>query len=210
MIDPDKLLIELAHVSELAPEQWAGKCFEMACCLVKHKLVEGIAVYGHWRGPIAKGSMFDKGMPFAQHGWVKRESVRYRIVDPTRWVFEGKNPYIYVGPCDHYDEGGNQFRQTQHKCAPSYGATDDPIWLEKLPNRTWKHVQTMLTLGGTDAPNPVRVVSIAQLFWLANQPPKSFEEHAPAFYAALLRIGRYSLIPIDNQRMVERGDWMDL
>jgi len=167
LTDPQIILIELTRRSGLLPKEWPGKCFQLASCLVEHKIVIGVAVYGHWRGPVVKNSLFGRGAPFVQHGWVKRGNMYQGIVDPTRWVFEGKEPYIYIGPNDHYDEGGNKFRQGGMVGAPSYDPNDAPQQLKRLPLRAWKRIQELLTLDGAGARNPVRMLSCTQLFWIA-------------------------------------------
>jgi hypothetical protein len=77
---------------------WVARCYEIACKIVEAGLVpDGTAVYGHWLGSISPRSHFaDRaGMGFVQHGWiwVEREGA---VVDPTRFVFEARTPYIYV------------------------------------------------------------------------------------------------------------------
>lgn len=48
-------------------------------------------------------------LSFIPHGWVLMPDGR--IFDPTRWTFEAKSPYLYVGPDrDEYDKGSNQLR----------------------------------------------------------------------------------------------------
>jgi hypothetical protein len=206
LTDPKKIMTALTRASGLKPKEWAGKCYQLACCLVKHKIVAGTAVYGHWRGPIKKGSMFDRGVPFAQHGWVKRGN-RYRgIIDPTRWVFEGNRPYIYIGPDDHYDEGGNRFREATHGEAPSYVPGTSSVRMEGISDGAWMYVQNLLLRSGASSTNPIPILSIAQLFWIGNQPPHLFEDYAVEIYQTYERIGRRAVIPIDNWRMVERGD----
>lgn len=207
------LLRELARVSGKPPKEWEGNCFLMASHMVNHNLIDGAAVYGHWVGPVVPNSIFFKKKTlssFVQHGWVRNSQAdpSERIIDPTRWVFEGKRPYIYIGPSDHYDEGGNQFRRTVYTTAPTLGPSSELVTLTRLPMAAWKRIQHVLTTCGSFAENPVRTVSLAQLFWIANQPPDVFLEHTPAIYLCFERIGRRALIPIDNQRMVERGDWM--
>lgn len=86
---------EVEQTIGIPAQDWKGRCYEIASLLVKHKLVDGVAVYGHWLG--APGSYFraKRSLGFVQHGWVKCEEGE--VVDPTRWVFEDKDPYIYVG-----------------------------------------------------------------------------------------------------------------
>ena len=85
-------------------QSWAGRCFEIASRLVEAKLVEGRAVYGLWRGDIHPESIFAR-RSYTHHGWIVVHDHRRneeRVVDPTRWVFEHRRPYLYTGPlpCD--------------------------------------------------------------------------------------------------------------
>lgn len=84
---------------------WVARCYEISFRIVKAGLVKGEAVYGHWLGPVHSKSHFaDRGtkLPFVQHGWILLEDGR--VLDPTRWVFEAKEPYLYVGePPDDWD-----------------------------------------------------------------------------------------------------------
>jgi len=65
-------------------ETWKGNCYSVASKLVAAGLLRGEAVYGHWRGPVAPGSMFaSRGCGFIRHGWVVLKGGR-TIVDPTR------------------------------------------------------------------------------------------------------------------------------
>lgn len=74
--------------------EWHGRCYEIATAIVKNKLVKGRAVYGHYTGHVAyTGFWKDKrGQPFQRHGWIVLKDER--ILDPTRWSFEDKKPYI--------------------------------------------------------------------------------------------------------------------
>jgi len=79
-------------------EKWVARCYEISCRIVEAGLVDGEAVYGHWTGDIAPGSHFsDRGkrLPFVQHGWILLKDGR--VLDPTRWVFEKVEPYLYIG-----------------------------------------------------------------------------------------------------------------
>ncbi len=185
---------------------WEGRCYEIACRFVERKLVKGIAVYGHWIGPIAKGTLFDRGLPFAHHGWVLLPDKR--VLDPTRWVFEAREPYLYVGSADHYDEGGNQWREALSPQAPEFDEFDRIFDLtnEILPTQAWNYVEQLLGLYRyyDDPAYEPGTVSQGQLSWLANRSPERLGPHAPAIYRALFALGRGALIPIDNKRLVER------
>jgi hypothetical protein len=75
------------------------------------------------------------------------------------------------------------------------------------PAEAWWHVEALLgpsyltDLGEKDKPGDV---TEAQLFWLANAPYHMLAPHARAIYAAIEKLGRGALIPIDNARRAER------
>jgi hypothetical protein len=78
---------------------WVARCYEIACAIVKAKLVPGgEAVYGHWLGPIARTSHFASraSMGFTPHGWIYVQDEGL-VIDPTRWAFEAVTPYLYSG-----------------------------------------------------------------------------------------------------------------
>lgn len=91
--------------------QWVARCYEIACAIVDAGLVKGgEAVYGHWLGPVAPRSHFAdrRGTGFIPHGWIWVED-EGMVVDPTRWVFEARTPYLFyevqpdedTTPCRH-------------------------------------------------------------------------------------------------------------
>lgn len=85
-------------------QAWVARCYEISCAIVKAGLVDGDAVYGHWIGPVSPKSHFARarGLPFVPHGWILLKDGR--VLDPTRWVFENVEPYLYVGsPPDSLD-----------------------------------------------------------------------------------------------------------
>jgi len=122
--DLKKITVEMVEDAiGLVAEDWKGNCYAVACDIVKVGLVKGEAVYGHWRGRVAKTSMFhreDDALGICRHGWV--ETDEGFIFDPTRWVFEDAEPYIFVGDpeydkmacatCGHIkDEHSNDFME---------------------------------------------------------------------------------------------------
>jgi len=191
-------------------QQWVARCYEIACAAVKHALVPkgSSAVYGHWLGPIAPWSHFagKAGLGFCQHGWVLLPDGR--ICDPTRWVFEGAAPYIYVGRADHYDEGGNKLREAfWPSVAPRWDAGDDQVEITKdiLPSDAWSFVEKLLNLWDSyEHGNEPGVVSRPQLLWLANRAPSTLGQHAYDIYCALARLDELEMVPLDNRIMVER------
>jgi hypothetical protein len=189
---------------------WAGCCFGIATGAVEKKLVPkgSVAVYGHWKGDVHPESMFfaASGWGFVQHGWVQKPDGT--VCDPTRWVFEHVKPYIYDGPADHYDVGGNALRMRMLGSAPEYDPNDPQFHLNRaiLPGPAWTFVERLLGLHEAcldDGPEP-GTVSYRQLAWLANHDPAVLGQHAPALYAALDTLRLRGLVPIDNWMMVER------
>lgn len=210
-----KQVTNLARAEQVLGESaaaWKGRCYEIACALVRHKIVPqgAVAVYGHWLGPVAPGSHFDRGnsIPFVQHGWVLLADGS--VVDPTRWVFEGVAPYIYAGPADHYDEGGNEWREASEGDAPEFDPCEEVIEITKavMPSSdVWNFVEKLLNLREdafeVDGYEP-GTVTLAQLHWLAHRSPCALGPHALAVYTAICKLGHRALIPIDNLRRVER------
>jgi hypothetical protein len=187
---------------------WVARCYEIASRLVDRGVVEGVAIYGHWRGPVAKGSHFAgrNGAGFVRHGWVLLPDCR--IFDPTRWVFENVRPYLYVGSADHYDEGGNIFRESQEPARPPKFNDDEEVYVFDqfiLPDAdAFKFIERLFDLyEREDCERPE--LSRNQIHWLAHRNPKSLKGNAKAIYAALTKLDLISLVPIDNQTMVEHG-----
>lgn len=100
---------ECVRALDWPTEQWRGQCYGVALALVKSKLIPGRAVYGHYYGPIARtsnpfGARAGTNFP-VHHGWIIMEDDE-TICDPTRWVFEDREPYLYyLNPC-HCDDYG--------------------------------------------------------------------------------------------------------
>lgn len=98
---------ELADAIGVPLADWPGNCYVISRAVLDRALVSGVARGGQWVGRIAPGSYFhhkltDGGRRLAvmprgiRHGWVELDDGR--VLDPTRWVFEGASPYVYVGP----------------------------------------------------------------------------------------------------------------
>lgn len=180
--------------------RWPMNCYGIAQACLKAGVVKGRLCYGVWLGPIAKKSPF-KG-PLARHGWVELRGGR--IWDPTRWVFEARRPYIYVGPSDHYDFGANILRSVMRTGPPAPGT---PTLELKMPAPAMLLVGPLLGLQPEDVEIDGRQqtyvrVNHAQAHYLATAPLQDLAEHAKPIYRALVRAGCDALIPIDNSRRV--------
>ena len=177
--------------------RWEMRCYEIASRLVHARAVEGKAVYGHWRGPVHPAAPFTS-VVVVRHGWINLPDGR--ICDPTRWVFEQVRPYIYTGPNDHYDEGGDVLRRLVERPAPerNYLNPAERTYDLRLPDDVewW--------LPGSSAAKGLRLPrkSWEQCHWLATLSRATLGEHAPFVYTALIEAGLAALIPLDNLRAV--------
>lgn len=86
--------------------EWPGNCHAVAEAIKDRLPVHGMRIArGHWVGHISRDSVYHHGPQ--QHTWLKLADGR--VLDPTRWaILTPHNPSIYLGVCDHYDEGGRQ------------------------------------------------------------------------------------------------------
>ena len=89
------------------PEAWVDACIavcnEMALAFPE---LHAQRIAGQWTGPVAAGTHFrwlvDAGLGKngLAHWWLVL--LDGTVLDPTRWVYEGRAPYIYHGPADFY------------------------------------------------------------------------------------------------------------
>jgi len=215
MMKPDDLTLACCEesIGEKA-SAWAGRCYEIARAIVDAKLVRGVAVYGHWLGPVDKKSKFwrDGALPFVQHGWIVLHDDE-RILDPTRWAFEARKPYLFLGlptkpdgrVC--YDEGGNLWRSAMRGPPPSFDpdAKTYKVTARVMDAATWRFVEEYLRLDVTE--QEPGILTVHQIMWLANSPLPELGEHAVKVYAAIKKLELEVFIPIDNARRVEEGRW---
>lgn len=182
----------VAKAIDLPLNEWPGNCYAVACMMVDAQLLSGRPAYGHYLGKIDEKSMF-YGKPIVHHGWIVTDDGD--IVDPTRWVFESAEPYIYRAPAgSEYDEGGNVFRMKNERPAPPYSAeqAQKPIPNEYIPlvNSLLGRKTLQVTIGMTEA------------FWLANLSLISLGDHAKRLYLAMIEMGHRGFIPLDNRVLI--------
>ncbi len=195
--DP-KLLLRAEKKLKLLVRKWEGNCYSLACAFLKHKLVKGVARYGHWRGPVSpQCKMFFnswQAMGWSNHGWV--EMPDNKICDPTRWVFEAVEPYIFIGVDhdDYYDVNGNRW----------YATLERPVPVAKPGDRTIKSpkekelkdfVHKRLLRSNTK-------VTLQQACWIGNRPPDEMFPYTKQIYLWLKVEGKLAYVPIENQLLV--------
>lgn len=187
-------------ILNLPVESWKGKCHWIATRLVEFDAIRGRAVYGHWIGQISPKSFYKarRHMPFVQHGWIIAED--NTIVDPTRWVFEAIEPYIYYGgdaeddiELFDYDEGGNKWREAIIKPVPKFNKKER-IYSVVLSDDAQGFLSELLSQH-----NWFDTVSHDQMFWLANLPLNFFGPYVKEIYQWIVGVGLVALIPIDNK-----------
>ena len=165
---------EVEEATGYSAETWKGNCYGMATAILSRGLVEGRAEYGIWHGAIAPGSYFE-GRPVARHGWIRLPDGQ--VLDPTRWVFENVDPYIYVGPDDNYDLGGADL--TKQILGDVYAT--EPEILDFLEDPEYFIDER-------------RFISK-----LAHTPPKEHPFFMAEVYEEIDKLGMSALIPIDYQ-----------
>lgn len=182
--------------------RWPGNCHAIAIAFIEAGIppLGGEAVYGHYLGPVAEDSMFSathRAVGFVRHGWVECPEPAGWVIDPTRYVFEGKLPYVYHGPGDEYDRGGNRFRAATMGPAPAFDpeSTDPTYTTLGLDFGSAYLIADLLD-------DDRRVVSMEQALWLANLPIEMLGGFAMEVYAWLVVCGLDAFIPIDNKRAI--------
>jgi hypothetical protein len=197
---PDKTLAEEWALAIGVPlKEWVGNCYAISRKIVDADLVGDCAkaVYGHWRGEIDPASMFYTTygkIGFARHGWIRLHDGT--IVDPTRWVFEGTSPYIWMGQQnDEYDEGGNHLRRAMESPPPEYDATKSACKLDWSGYEEYEErIYRLLDY--------IPEIQINHVFWLANLSLFTLGDLAEVVYKLLIQNGFSALIPLDNRRKV--------
>jgi len=195
---PEELTIEILEAKVGLPaDQWHGKCAEIA-----HHAAElvdgGTSAYGHYRGPIDHSGYWKRqGAGFEQHGWVLLEDGR--ILDPTRFSFENKEPYIHLGDAtDEYDEGGDIWRSRMLRPCPSpFGGR-----VQQLEFITEGEKKVLEAVTST----PFHMITVEQLAWSANLPYEKLGVFVHPVYTVLKKNDLGGFIPWDNwKRAVREG-----
>lgn len=166
------LIPQIEYLIGLTTEEWKGNCYAVAVACVDAGVVEGEAEYGIWEGPIAPGSFFE-GRPLARHGWVRLPDGQ--IWDPTRWVFENVEPYIYVGSDEFYDFGATRLRRSV---------------------ATYDYISESQLIDFLDDPRLFEDEPLI-LHRIANTPPSEHPFFMAEAYEKLIEMGHEALIPVD-------------
>ncbi len=190
---------EIAEAIGIHSDKWPGNCFAIASKIIEAGLMPGcVAVYGIYRGLIDEKGIFGAraGYGHVRHGWIW-SSRHGLVIDPSRWVFENKKPYVYVGDPFEYDEGGNALRSALRTLPPSYSEEDTIIDI-RFPLHVDEFVKGLLIAE--------KGYTRTQMHWLANTPFDELCPYVSDIYRSLETSGLKAFIPIDNWHRYQRGD----
>lgn len=180
-------------------KDWEGNCFGIARALVKAGLVEGKAVYGTYGGPMSERGYWTSRAhaAFTHHGWIVGPD--RSIIDPTRWSFEAVKPYIFRGQPDHpdYDAFGFKARRAMMEPCPRRTGMDQL----KTFNLSEAASAVIASLTGEERAETF-VLSVSQVFWLANLDPNLLGSSMKEIYEAIIGNGFAGFIPIDSRQYV--------
>lgn len=189
----------IAEQIGLPIEEWKGNCYGVSTKIVQAGFYDGEPAYGHYYGPIAESGYFgaQANCPFVRHGWIELDNPDEgkEIVDPTRWCFENAEPYIYHGPDDEYDRGGQRMRERTHEPPP-----DDPDGDRIQLNLDHEVLIYVITLLEDDVQRDTFYRD--ELMWLANAPISLLEPHAEEIYREYKDQDIQYMIPIDHRHQV--------
>lgn len=216
---PVKVRVSMKGYEKIAgpTATWEGNCFAIASKLAP--MFGGTAVYGHWLGEISDKGWWKHraGLPFCNHGWIVLPNQHGKyvrgeeiIVDPTRWSFEAKKPYIWKGRNDGtYDEGGNSFRAamaSMHNRADDPEHNHEPVLFELSSDEMYNLVKRVCRISDfEDFSDAYPFLDHMDVLRLCNAPPKKIGWFFVAeIYEKLAKAGYCGHIPIDNWKMVNR------
>lgn len=170
-------------------QQWVSQCYFISGLLLKHNIVQGELCYGKYYGSIDQNSFFSNH-PLPNHGWIEFNGF---IIDPTRWVFENVEPYIYVGQIDRdvYDIGSNLLRSVLRTKAPSFDPTIKSIQIDQPA------INFIFSVLLEDKKNENKV-SLNQVAWCASLSLQDLAEFALPLFTWMKEHKLSAFAPIDN------------
>lgn len=172
------------------------RCHEAATRLAEILTKEGTEarpVYGFWHGRCV-----GKDAPFYRHGWTVVDCTE--IWDPTRWVFEGKKPYLFKGLLkDHpeYDEGMRRVRAETRSPFPKNSKSDRPSVQLNWSKDAEKFLLEILSGYSPNSLTP------QQAMWICNYDYLGLGGFIDEIYSKFIEAGFGSFIPIDNVKWWE-------
>lgn len=208
--------------------EWSGNCYAVACAILRARMVKGRPAYGHWLGEVHRDSPFardGKRPPIVRHGWIAMKDGS--VIDPTRWVFEAAEPYIWHGmppdDPDCEDCGYKEFEHDEDDDSATCSEFRGPRWpYDEGGDRLRAATQRPFPQVGPGEPVCVRLLlpsgvlrrlgisgqlTRQQAAWVANLPFSKLGRDAWAVCVALDAAGCRAYVPIDTwtRAEAERG-----
>lgn len=188
---------QIENIIGVKSEKWIANCYYISTLLVKYGVVEGKAVFGKYHGYVNKKSPF-YGNTFINHGWV--ETPNGEIIDPTRWVFESKEPYIYESFIKNidYDRGSNVIKKLLKVDAPSFNENSKVVDIENLQiEAIFKEL--------LKEKKENKKISIEQLIWVGSLSLGDLNYFAKPLFAWYKDNALSVFIPVDNFETIMEG-----
>lgn len=198
-------IAEIENAIKIPANTWEGRCHEIATMMANSGVLSPIEdkygplfnAYGIFTGHIDKGNIFS-GRPMTRHGWL--ESPSGFIIDPTRFVFETKKPYIWTGPFDDYDLSGARTRWNNMKNANIDKRDERYVELGGYP-QTLLYVLQDIT--GSNLVLSQKKITISQLSFVMLSPLEYMKEHAVDILNIGFENGLSPIIPTDIKAWYE-------
>ena len=165
-------------------------CYSVAVVLAK--MLGGVArpVYGQYAGKSVL-----RETPMHRHGWVQ---VRRGIIDPTRFAFEGVDPYIWTGGIRgddwFYDEGGWTFSGDWNRVPPPRG--DEKLKKMKWDKNTAKAISDIVFGDGRNCMK----LTVPEIWIVAHTPPPKLGVLLAPTYKGLKAGGHMAMVGEDAKR----------
>lgn len=191
---------------------WPSNCFAIASKIYNAGLVKpGVLRYGFYHGYVSPDSIF-AGRPMSRHGWI--ECPNGLIYDPTRWVFEAVEPYIFFRRPDdgnEYDTGMIRMKAAMRasQTPPEYSPDEKQVQLVGV----WdcqQNTAEIITHVLEEKPMIIMdrewTITMDQAFWLSGLPPNVFPiENMKELYLIMEKSKLKMLISVDYWAMVMGG-----
>lgn len=186
------------------PDLWRGNCYGVSTLMVNSGICpEGSrTAYGLFLGKVHRESEFAPRalVGLVRHGWIQVDGEQPIIIDPTRWVFECEDPYIFVAPkiecANEYDEGANTLRRSMVRPPPKFRKDMKTASL-RLSEPAWNLIGYLL-----GDKKPKERLTFERLCWLSSLPLDFYGSFAKEIFSAVVKSGHPEYIPIDNRRLI--------
>ena len=183
-------------------ESWKMNCYAVSselydCFVDKYEWLE--LVYGKWLWYIDERSVFSKWI--ANHGWLEFKVWNNTyVIDPTRWVFEWTEAYIYINKkWSEYDRASQYFQKSMRNfkisAIPLKKNNDNIIDIS-----FWKEIDSFIF--ETILNSEYNYYTIRSINYIANTPVDLLWKYTIDIFDILKENWYNSFIPIDTQELI--------